>query len=448
MKKTTYIHINKYVYTALLMILMIGPSFGQDTLKYSLEEVKKEVLNQNWDIRKLEAQQGIAKGRSMQANASFLPSVSLQENYMTTTDPMMAFGIKLRQESIEQVDFNPDLLNDPDRIDNFNTSIQVQQPIFNLDGIYAKKAAQLQYESLNKNKEWLTSQLMIHAKSMYYGLILAEQRGEVVRQSLTSAEEDLKVTQDLYDQGMINDADRMQAELRVLQMQSSLLEADNDLAKLQQQLLHLMGRPAGVRLVPTESIPMLKMNGSDLAFWESRPDLQAAKMQAESAAVNHNSKKSAFLPRVNAFGSYDLHDTQMFGNQADNYTVGVQLKWDLFQGGKNLGSVQSARYEKEYAQMQYEAMVNDAQHNWIELQNAFALAQSQLELAQKSTAQSKALNEIVKDRYAQGLEKTADLLRNESLYLSKQLRELQATHQYLQLLFEIESKSMNDIITQ
>lgn len=448
MKLLTYKHLSKYIATVSLTVLIALPGKAQDTLRYSLEQVTQEVLTQNWDIRKLNSQLGMSKAASMQANSAFLPNVSVQENYMTTTDPMMAFGIKLRQESIGQADFDPTLLNDPDRIENFNTSVQVQMPIFNLDGIYGKKATQLNYEAVGHNKEWLSTQLTIHAKSLYYGLILSEERNEVVNQALAAAQADLKVAQGLYDQGIINDSDLMQAQIRVIQIESSVLQSQHDYTQLQHQLLHLMGRSAGAVVKPLEAIPALGLDSNTLTLAENRADLTAAKLQAESAALNHKSQKSGFIPRVNAYGTYDMHDTQILGNQGENYTVGVQLKWDLFQGGKKIGATQSAKYQSEYAQLQYEELQSNAEHELIQLQQSYLLAQKQLQLAKQSTEQAETLNRIIKDRYAQGLETTADLLRNESQYLSKQLQELQVTHEYLQLLFEIESKSNNETVAQ
>jgi outer membrane protein TolC len=50
-----------------------------------------------------------------------------------------------------------------------------------------------------------------------------------------------------------------------------------------------------------------------------------------------------FLPTLNAFGSYELHDTSIFGTGAESYMVGAQLKWNLFKGGQQLGVLKKQR---------------------------------------------------------------------------------------------------------
>jgi hypothetical protein len=47
----------------------------------------------------------------------------------------------LNQATITASDFNPEILNNPDRTTNFATKIEVLQPIINVDGLYGRQAA-------------------------------------------------------------------------------------------------------------------------------------------------------------------------------------------------------------------------------------------------------------------------------------------------------------------
>jgi hypothetical protein len=46
----------------------------------------------------------------------------------------------LNQATITASDFNPEILNNPDRTTNFATKIEVLQPIINVDGLYGRQA--------------------------------------------------------------------------------------------------------------------------------------------------------------------------------------------------------------------------------------------------------------------------------------------------------------------
>jgi outer membrane protein TolC len=92
---------------------------------------------------------------------------------MSTNDPLAVFGYKLKQEQVSQSDFDPAILNHPDAYENFNTRIEVQQPLLNLDGIYARKAAKNQYEALALQEKYTGQNIRYEVKMAYYQLELS-----------------------------------------------------------------------------------------------------------------------------------------------------------------------------------------------------------------------------------------------------------------------------------
>jgi hypothetical protein len=50
-----------------------------------------------------------------QSNSLFLPSITASHTAIATNNPLMAFGSKLNQATITASDFNPEILNNPDR---------------------------------------------------------------------------------------------------------------------------------------------------------------------------------------------------------------------------------------------------------------------------------------------------------------------------------------------
>ena len=450
MKKTTYKEINILRILFLIFLLwQVSEVSAQEHRPLSLDEVIKEVMSNNWEIRKVEQFVGMAAADRSKANSVFLPSVSLSETYTTTTNPMLAFGTKLSQSSITASDFDPELLNNPDRTTNFNTQIEVQQPLINMDGIYGRKAAKLSYEAATHDESWAREMMTLQSKSMYFQLVLTIEGKKVVVGAQQAADASLEVSKDLFEQGLITRADLMGAALSATQMKSSLLQADNVIAHLNQSLLQLLGAQTNYTIVPTDSLPdhVIAVEALvDMMVPAHRADLMASNLKAEAGELNFLSKKGSFVPRMNAFGNYGFNDTQFFGTQANNYLVGVQLKWDIFNGGKNLGSVQRAKYEKEYAGIIYKEKLSNANRDLEKLKNDFVLAGQQVELAKLSAAQAAELQKVRSDRYAEGLEKTSDLLADESNLLQKRLDLLKSQNNYLQLLFKLETDISKELI--
>ena len=66
--------------------------------------------------------------------------------------------------------------------------------------------------------------------------------------------------------------------------------------------------------------------------------------------------KAASIPCLNAFGSYELYDDQIFQADASGYLFGAQLSWDVFQGSKRFGKAQKSKAEFEKSKLQYEQL--------------------------------------------------------------------------------------------
>ena len=114
---------------------------AQETVTIGKEEVQERVQENNSQLKISQQEFLAARAQYRQTNSVFLPNISASHTGMTTNNPLMAFGSKLNQEIVTQSDFDPARLNDPDRIDNFATKLEVQQPLVNLDGIYQRGAA-------------------------------------------------------------------------------------------------------------------------------------------------------------------------------------------------------------------------------------------------------------------------------------------------------------------
>jgi outer membrane protein TolC len=54
------------------------------------------------------------------------------------------------------------------------------------------------------------------------------------------------------------------------------------------------------------------------------------------------SSKMTFLPRLNAFGSYELYDDTLL-ELTKGYVVGAQLLWNVFDGYKSIGKMEKAK---------------------------------------------------------------------------------------------------------
>jgi len=157
------------------------------------------------------------------------------------------------------------------------------------------------------------------------------------------------------------------------------------------------------------------------------------------------SEKMKFVPRVNAFGSYEWNDSKLLGTSANNYMVGANLSWNLFGGYKNLGSAQHAKAQLQEAQYNYQNYLSQSQIQLNRAQRNVELKHQQVESGKLAKEQAAESFRIRSDRFAQGLEKTTELLMSEALSSQKNLEFIQAIYNYQEAVFQLEFLQDKDI---
>jgi outer membrane protein TolC len=427
----------------LLLLIGFGLPFqgNSQTRRLSLEEALTLAAENNLTVKSAEAGKLAARGSYRMTNSLFLPGVSVNYTGMSTNDPLAVFGYKLKQEQVSQTDFDPAILNHPDAYENFNTRIEIQQPLLNLDGIYARKAAKSQYEALELQAKYTAQNIRYEVKKAYYQLELASMSVNVLEQSVKAAEEALKLTQQNELQGLVKKADVLEASVRLEERHDQLRQGVNQHTAATEYLAHLLGLSLSIRIEAADTLvpELAQQDFPDRAGEiENRSDLQAWQKQIEAGQNMLQSEKMKFVPRINAFGSYEWNDRKIAGLSVNNYMIGANLRWDLFSGYKTRGSVQQVGARLEQARLQYQNYLSQSQIQVNDAKRRAALSYRQVQSKKLAREQAVESLRIRTNRFREGLEKTADLLMTEALASQKKLEYIQSVYHYREAIFELE----------
>ncbi|MFV0375687.1 MAG: TolC family protein [Mangrovibacterium sp.] len=427
----------------LLVALLAIPvaTKSQSKKQLSLRDALQLAEENNLSSKAAEARELAARGSYRMTNSVFLPGLTLSTSGITTNDPLSSFGFKLKQEIVRQADFDPASLNDPARIENYNTKIEVQQPLVNLDGIYARKAAKAQYEAMELQTKRTKATIRLEVKKAYYMLELAGRAVQVIQKSVDVAQDALSLTQNAEGQGLVKHADVLEAMVRADERKNQLGEARNNLQSANEYLNHLIGFDLNTELEITDSMnlsPTQAIWNAETATLENRSDLQAIQKQLEGAESMLKSEKMKYIPRLNAFGAYEWNDASLLGTSANNYMIGAQLSWNIFSGYKNLGNTQRAEAQVREAQFGYQNYLSQSQIQLNSAKRKLELSYKQVQTGKLAAEQATESFRIRNNRYAQGLEKTTELLMSEALSSQKNLEYIQAIYNYQQSVFELE----------
>ncbi len=420
------------LYAAIALVLTQTISWAQDTIVISKKEIINKAADKNLQIKIANQSFKAAQADYRQSNALFLPSITASHTGISTTNPLMAFGSKLNQEILTAADFDPALLNNPARTQNFATKIEILQPLINVDGYYGRQAAKAKMEAFQLQAERTKEYLQLEINKAYMQLQLAYKAVSVLNKANTTATSNLQVVNNYFKQGMLQKTDVLTVEVRVNEIKNQLQYAKSNVQNTSDYLAFLINEDLSNSVYkPIEELensintiatnPLLSGDRKDLLAMDQ--SVKAYEKMAQSSQMN-------FLPRLNAFGSYELYDKNLLGMGASGYLVGAQLSWNVFDGYKSIGKMEKAKAEHQKSSIENQQYKAQSQIELNKTNRQLKDSENKVGLAQLALQQSEEAYRIRNNRFQQGLEKTSDLLQAATQMSQKELELQQAVFEY------------------
>lgn len=362
-------------------------------------------------LRSVEAERfSVASARS-----HLLPHLRFEERFMRTNNPMYAFGSKLNQSSITASDFNPKLLNEPEDMDDYQSSVTVEQAIFAPKAYLGLKMAKTQASAaeygLLRKREAVTLDVI----KAYMNIITARNYLEVVQKGQEDAREHhrIAVARNKAGLGLYSDTLRTEVALRLAEEQ--MLRANKGMQLSMHALSLLIGLDEPVYAVESELNLNVLTYDEYLALSRERTDLLSMSKRVENASNSIKLAGSAYLPVLGVGGSWQANSEEdAFGSDGEGYTVMAFLRWDLYDGGQRRSERQKAIARKHEAESYLDGLrksiafsVRKAYLEMEEAEGSLELAEARLALAQES-------QRLISSRYENSLTTVVELMDAQS----------------------------------
>lgn len=424
------------------------PARSQDTrpgigtpIALSLSGALELAEQGNFDLRLAEHETEQADADFRKSSSVFLPQIQFSESFLSTDDPLMTFGLKLKQERVALADFDPALLNNPSTIRNFSTKIEVRQPLFNLDGFFGRHAAGRAAGAAKAKSERTRRGTELAVKSAYFGLGVALRGLDAVSGALAAATAYRAQASDFLERGMIRESDFLMADVRVLELEMKKVEAENAIRDAGDGLGALLGLPDSVTIVPTDTLALLGVGNlgyDEEELFASRSDMRAILDAIDAAAAGLRMQQAGWLPTLNAFGSFELNGDRLTGAGARSWMAGATLQWTIFGGFDRIGEIQKASAKRSALETEYRKMRSTGSREIASAVRGLEGARRRVELSSRAVTQAAESFRVLLDRFEAGLERTPDLLQAEASLLDARLNHLQSIYRHNATVFMIE----------
>ncbi|KZK74672.1 MAG: transporter [Pelodictyon luteolum] len=406
-----------------------GAEAAAKTLKLSLKEAITMAREKNSTIKAARSRVDQAEGRIVQSRKSYLPSVTLSETYFRTNDAGAVLVGKLQQNIANPaVDFGVEALNNPDPISDFNTSLQLMQPIYNRDGAIgrgmARKAKVAEQYMTARTEETID----LYVSKAYYGMMLALRNITAIDQSIATMQRHSTEAGRAYNSGMLPKSDKLSTDVRLAELREQKMMLQDGVKEAKDALRVLLNLEADVNIEPTGTFSVDAALPS-VAASSTRSDLMAMETYRQLAEEQGEMASAAGLPRLNAFARAD-HHTADFDKDGSSWMVGLNMQWQIFDGMAISGKVQEAKAREREARYSYEAAKSNSAAEVAKALRSMKTAKERIAVAGQSLEEAKVSLDYIGEQYRTGKAMTFELLMREGAYTYAKMRLNQAKYDY------------------
>ena len=394
--------------------LLAAAAAAQTSL--SLQQAVSMALEKNPQRKMAVADQRAAAAGVQEARSGLLPRLGFTESATRGNDPVYVFGMRLRQQRFTSANFALNALNTPTPIGNFSSRFSGNWNLFDSFSNWRKVArAQDLSQAAGHQLERADQETIFRVVQAYLGLLLAQKQQDVAEQSVKTAQSILDRSRARYESGVVVQSDLLSAQVRLAGRQEELIRARNNAAFAAAQLDTAMGVPPEEQFQPSQALNQGTLPQPALADLEkqavaSRPDLKQIEAEQMAQEKSVSIAKSAFGPKLNAFGGWETDSATLSQVQGNNWVAGVELQLDLFQGG-----AKKAQLTREKALLERIAAAHQAASDQVRLEVRrawydFDSARQQVGVAQAAVGQAEESTRINQNRYDAGITTITDLL--------------------------------------
>lgn len=416
----------------LLLLVLAVPLWAQDPL--SLRDAVRLALRENKAVAASGAAERASVSRIAQAQAGRLPKLNYSESFVRSDNPVFVFSSLLTQHQFGPDNFNIGPLNRPASINNFQSVLSVDQPLYDAGQTRnAVRSADLSRQVSVEEQRRTEMQVISGVVRAYYGAVLAAESLKTAEQAVRSAEADLTRAESVRAAGMSTDVDVLSIRVHLAAVTEQRIQRAADLDVARSGLNDALGLPLDARHTLVSALSPLDLPDLELASLErdassSRPESRASHLAADLAKTQSEAARSAMLPQVVFHGAFEADRQQFLNKGGANWLASIGLRWNLFNGNGDKARIEESSHWLDRAHAD-EQRVDSAVR--LEVRRAWAdlrAAGQRIEVAKAAVAEADESLRITQNRYEAGMSNVTDLLRNETAVLESRTRYLAAVH--------------------
>ena len=327
----------KLVFSLLFVVLKLQVAKAQTTgVALTLDAAIAEASGRSPEIAKQRAIKDERDGAKFAAlGQGFLPKLSLDaHHFLNKQYPVTTFYLP------------GGALSMPGAFPTDAAALHISIPLFDgLANVRHWQAATLEQSAASAELSYAEFTLREEVRLAFYRALAAAQLQDVATQNVKTLEDHLKQVEAQRSGGVATSYDVLRVQVQLNEAKADAIDAVDNVETSRRKLTQYLGLEADLRSL-TGQLPIPQLDRvKDLKFEPtgvvaSREDLHAMGLHAEAAHRETQARKAWLSPQLSLGGEYGYYNAQVIqdrvgdtGRYQTEYSLGIFLKWDLFDGG-------------------------------------------------------------------------------------------------------------------
>jgi outer membrane protein TolC len=364
----------KHFYLLLIAAIGLPVSIAAQESVLTKQEAISITLENNLGIRVSENLRAIDQNNAGILNSGYLPTVTANG------------GGSFDRQTTEGELANGDIRTaDGAETRRYNASVNLNYVLFDgLGRYYDYKRFKERSEQSELEVRQTIETTLLQLFSVYYEVARLEENALNLREALTISQRRLQRAEYQFEYGQNTGLDVLNAEVDVNTDSVNLLNAEQLLRNTKRDLNLILNRDLSRSFAAdttVQFVPALKMEEIRDQAKQNNVRMLLAEKDIKISEYSLKANRSGYLPTVGLTGSYGWNESNnnsplafVLQNTSTGISAGVNISWNLFDGGTTLTNGKNARIDFENQKLlktQTELEVaRDIENAWDSYQNA------------------------------------------------------------------------------
>lgn len=269
--------------------------------------------------------------------------------------------------------------------------------------------------------ESLAQQVKLDVAERYVDVLRTASAAAVAEGNVASLAAHLREVEDMYQGGSVPRNDFLTASVSLADAEQRRLRSNNAIDSARAAYNRLLGRPLASDTELEQALPGIEQRIDESSLdaltalaIDRREELRSLQASAVALESRAESTQAASRPQLALTGGYTFLEND-FLNQEDYWTVGVGVKWTLFDAGRTRGRAASLALRSDALLDQRRDMETIVA---LEVRQAWLLRDEtarRIEVARRAVDQAEENLRVVRDRYRNGEGTNSEVLDAEAL---------------------------------